>query len=255
MKICEKECKSKFGLNLLNSSMLEDQIKELRTTRSCPTGYSEQELRSTSTVELLYLRKTTYEYLNLKSSKTRNVQFILLVQRINKELMRRNVYIPVTCIDRGSYEGIASAQDNKSVEFDEVSHYIQNINNQDNGEYCYLTRKRGIKSNRLILDSIVICNSHFSITKHSERKIPEFLDDKITEPLLKEIQTQDYEECSSHSTSEVSKEKSKKVPKSPSKAMNEFFHYDDLGGFVPAINHNNHNDFDANEVLFLLQHN
>ena len=99
MKICDNESQSKFALKLMSSSMLEDQIKELKTTRSCPTGYSDNELKSTSTIELLHLRKATYEYLNLKSTKTRNVQFILLVKRINKELERRGVNIPISTID------------------------------------------------------------------------------------------------------------------------------------------------------------
>lgn len=258
MKICDRESQSKFELKLINSSMLEDQIKQLKTTRSCPTGFSDQELKSTATIELLHLRKTTYQYLNLKSSKTRNVQFILLIQRINKELMRRNVYIPVSSIEEASIKtDNFIAPEKKSHEFDEITHFIQQqIITKDSGQYCYLARKRGVNSNRLILDSTVIYNSHFSISKNFEKNFPQFLQDNLVEPLIKKSQVQVSEENSTHSTSEFSKKaECKKILSSPVQSLEEFFHYDDLAGFVPAINNSSfNNDFDADEKFFFLQH-
>lgn len=259
MKSFNKESQSKFALKLMNSSMLEDQIKELRTTRSCPTGYSDCELRSTSTIELLHLRKETYEYLNLKSSKTRNVQFILLVQRINKELDRRNINIPISTIEIANC--VTSSNSKKAAdpkpEFDEISHYMQIVNDRNDsnkGEYCYLTRKRGVKSTQLVLDSMVLCNSHFSIT-NKDKKIPEFLQDSITEPLFKQLKSQDFEISSSHSTTEVSKDSKGKSDKRHGKSISECLQYDDLGGFTPISNQSNNPEFDAGEVLFLFQHN
>lgn len=257
MKIFDEESQSKFALKLLSSSMLENQIKELKTTRSCPTGYSDSELKSTSTIELLHLRKETYEYLNLKSSKTRNVQFILLVQRINKELERRNVNIPISTINIIS-NGVSTSNTIKSkskVKFDEISHYMQIINDRNKGEYCYLTRKRGVKSTQLVLDSVVLCNSHFSITKNKEKEIPEFLQDRITKPLFKEKQSiHEFEIKSSQSTTELSSDREGKSQ--PDKSISECLHYEDLGGLMPStVSDNNHPGFDADEVLFLFQHN
>lgn len=75
----------------LTSKQVENQIETLKTSRSCPTGYSERELRACSNEELLNLRNLTFEYLKNRSSKTRNVQFIHLIKRINAELNLRNI--------------------------------------------------------------------------------------------------------------------------------------------------------------------
>jgi hypothetical protein len=76
---------------VLTKNQVENEIENLYTTRSCPTGYKEQELKNCSIEELINLRSMTFEYLKFRSSKTRNVQFVHLIKRINQELFKRNV--------------------------------------------------------------------------------------------------------------------------------------------------------------------
>jgi hypothetical protein len=82
----------------LTKHQVEDEIENLYTTRSCPTGYKESELRSSTVEELLNLRKITFEYLKYRSSKTRNVQFIYLIKRINMELSERKINTNMTMV-------------------------------------------------------------------------------------------------------------------------------------------------------------
>jgi len=82
----------------MTKHQVEDEIENLYTTRSCPTGYKESELKSSTTDELLNLRKITFEYLKYRSSKTRNVQFIYLIKRINGELSDRKINTNMTMI-------------------------------------------------------------------------------------------------------------------------------------------------------------
>lgn len=263
MKICVKETQTNASLRLLNSSMLEDQIEELETTRSCPTGYSSRELRSTETIELLHLRKTTFEYLNLRSSKTRNVEFVHLVKRINKELERRKVNIPVSQINLKNEEShsvsLAKAAENNSNMLDEINNYVLLLQNADKGEYCYLARKRGASSKEIVIDNLAICNSHFNIAKISENSIPEFLQDNLPKPDKMSKKSFDYEIFSnfSMSSTELSADKSKKCPKSLTKDLNSSssYEFDDMSGFVPMGGINCDHEFGADEVLFLTQHN
>lgn len=259
MKICVKETQNKAALKLLNSSMLEDQITELKTTRSCPTGYSEKELRGTETIELLHLRKTTYEYLNLRSSKTRNAEFIYLVKRINKELERRKVNIPVSQIDISNNKPQAmnpkKALDYNTSMLDEINHYVQLLNNEDKGEYCYLARKRGVSSKELVIDNFAICNTHFNIEKMSENHIPDFLQDRMPKKEKVSKNSFDYEVYSNMSSTELSADKSKKYPKKETKELNESYEFDDMSGFVPMGGMSCDHEYDADEVLFLTQHN
>lgn len=209
MKRCHIKDQSKIEVKLLNYSMLEDHINLLKTTRSCPTGYNASELRETSTVELLYLRKTTYEYLNLKALKTRNAQFIRLVERINRELESRKVNIPISKIETitdNSAISIPSFNKGKIV-FDEVNHYIQTFN-QAIQEYCYLTHKRRNTSIDQMPDdssSMILCNSHFTISNQSQRTIPQFLQDCLPQIHLKEQQSNDFELFSQLTREETSK--------------------------------------------------
>lgn len=82
----------------MTKHQVEDEIENLYTTRSCPTGYKESELRSSTVEELLNLRKITFEYLKYRSSKTRNVQFIYLIKRINMELSERKINTNMTMV-------------------------------------------------------------------------------------------------------------------------------------------------------------
>lgn len=202
MKTCIRSEESKFSLKLISSSMLENQIKDLKMTRSCPTGYDEREIRGSPTVELLHLRKTAFEYLNMKSSKTRNIQFVLLVGRINKELERRKVNIPVSSLEN-NFSCIPTS--NCEGDFDEISHYMQNLNRSDKGEYCFLTQKIGYASKELVLDSMVLCNSHFSFSKYPQTCFPSFLHDRLKDQVLMNKSSSSLEFCNT-STTEVSKD-------------------------------------------------
>lgn len=174
----EKKENGDIKLKLLNSSLLMKQLKQLPTMRSCPTGYDKMELETMPTLELLHLRKTTYEYLKLKSSKTRNSQFVELVRRINKELHRRSINIPVSINDQELAKHCYSENSKNKVSFDELIHYTQILNKRSIGEYCYLTIKRGkVSSKELILDSMVLCNSHFQISSSYQQSFPQFLHD------------------------------------------------------------------------------
>jgi len=83
--------KPELNKDFLTPTEVEIEVENMCTSRSCPTGYKENELKDCSTIELLNLRKITFEYLRFRSSKTRNVQFVFLIKRINKELSSRNV--------------------------------------------------------------------------------------------------------------------------------------------------------------------
>jgi hypothetical protein len=76
---------------ILTKNQVENEIENLYTTRSCPTGYEEEELKNCTNEELINLRNMTFEYLKFRSSKTRNVQFVHLIKRINQELFKRKV--------------------------------------------------------------------------------------------------------------------------------------------------------------------
>lgn len=76
---------------VLTKNQVENEIENLYTTRSCPTGFEEEELKDCTNEELINLRNMTFEYLKFRSSKTRNVQFVHLVKRINQELFKRKV--------------------------------------------------------------------------------------------------------------------------------------------------------------------
>lgn len=168
--------------NMLNQKMLEDQIEELQTTRSCPTGYFDCELKKTATVELLYLRKSLYEYLNGKSKKTRNLQFIHLIKRINKELTDRNVNIPIRNIN--CYDSLKN--------FDEISIYLNSSMSSYGGEYCYLARKRSGSSDKSISpENIIISTNYFSFSNIlPQSAIPNFIQDNN---IKNQIQFKDYE--------------------------------------------------------------
>lgn len=73
----------------ITKNQLEKEISNLCTTRSCPTGFKEKELKQSLTEDLLNLRKLTFEYLKFRSNKTRNVEFVHLIKRINQELKER----------------------------------------------------------------------------------------------------------------------------------------------------------------------
>lgn len=261
MKICVKETQNKANLKLLNSSMLENEIQELETTRSCPTGYSKRELRNTETIELLHLRKTTYEYLNLRSSKTRNAEFIYLVKRINRELERRKINIPVSQIDTNNIDKLLNASSKDSKEcisniLKEFNDYAELLNKTDKGEYCYLARKRGASTKEIVIDNFAICNSHFGIAKTSENLMPGFLQDDLPNPQEKNKQSFDYDLFSSVSSTEVSAaEKAKRVPKKEVLKISESYGFDDMSCFVPLGGMSCNHEFDADEVLFLIQHN
>lgn len=101
---CEESKAKLFDQTYLNKktyltkNQVENDLENLYTTRSCPTGYKERELKNCSTDELQNLRKITFEYLKFRSSKTRNVQFVHLVKRINKELQDRKVNTNMTLL-------------------------------------------------------------------------------------------------------------------------------------------------------------
>lgn len=263
MKICVKETHSKSMTKLLNSSMLEDEICELKTSRSCPTGYSMKELKNSDTLELLHLRKTTYEYLNLRSSKTRNAEFIFLVKRINKELERRKINVPVTKVDfsdekllSNNYKKVGDPLPNA---FDEISNYLQMYQKNDKGgEYCYLARKRGTSNKEIVLDNLAICNSHFKIAKNSQNFIPDFLQDSLPQTdLSTKKSSNDYEVFSSMSSTELSADKERMFPKGINKSINScgILEFDDMCCFIPSEETNVNREYEADEVLFLTQHN
>lgn len=157
---------SKFRQRFLNTQTAQELVENLDTCRSCPTGFYEGELKNTSTIELLHLRKSIYDYLNHKSTKTRNVQFIYLLKRINKELTKRNVKLP--------YFVLLSK---------ELSMQLQPIIEK---EHIYLMKKRKLM-NFENLDgfdfSLVISNQNFSVVCNMPNipGIPDFLNDKDCE--------------------------------------------------------------------------
>lgn len=154
---------------MINQKMLENQIEELETTRSCPTGYFDCELKSTATLELLYLRKSLYEYLKLKSRKTRNLQFIHLIKRINKELKSRKVEIPICDMEYA----------NSLKDFDEISIYLNSSLSSYEGEYCYLARKQSNSlSKDQYVENFIISTNYFSFSSFlPNTAIPNFIQD------------------------------------------------------------------------------
>lgn len=158
-----------FRSNVINQQMLEDNIEKIETTRSCPTGFFNKELKKTSTVELLHIRRSAYEYLNAKSQKTKNLEFVYLIKRINKELKNRNINVPIYNI---------SNPKNYS-DFDEISAFLNKKQDIHNGEYCYLARKH-IKdnSNDDCIENMIIRTHFFS---YGCFNLPNFIQDDISQ--------------------------------------------------------------------------
>lgn len=162
---------------------LEDEIENLYTTRSCPTGYKEKELKKSTNEELLSLRDMTFEYLKFRSSKTRNVEFIHLVKRINSELSERGLNTNIT------------------ITYPEYAKSKELCNTVFSGEYT-LTKKlasclRDIEIDLLQSDGMsqffsdsdikylkskernfLICTKYFTVKPPKKMSIPDFLNDK-----------------------------------------------------------------------------
>lgn len=181
---------------------VESEIENLSTTRSCPTGFASQELKRCSIKELLNLRRITFEYLKYRSSKTRNVQFIHLIKRINKELSERDCYddndfslydysridefseyINVNneriCIN-GSYKLIKKANSEKNNEIDENNNLNLNSDNdsstlesknKSNDRFSYKLKNKNL--------SYIINTKFFTIQPKKPITIPDFLNDSF----------------------------------------------------------------------------
>jgi len=143
----------------LTQTQVENEIENLYTTRSCPTGYKERELKNCTTEELQNLRKITFEYLKFRSSKTRNVQFVHLVKRINKELEDRNV------------------NTNMSLCLLEYSKSMENNNTIFSGEYTLTKKLSNSNSNASECSLEDLIDSSFSdsnlLYSAQERKLKE----------------------------------------------------------------------------------
>lgn len=164
-----------YKLNVLNEHMLEKKIEKLETTRSCPTGYFNSELKGTSTIELLHLRKTLFEYLSIKSQKTRNLEFIYLIKRINKELSNRGIKTPI-----GDIISFEKSNNCNLSQFDEVSEFLNTRQDEKFlGEYCYLARKRTQNLEEECFENLIITTHYFGINKMIPLSvIPDFIQDK-----------------------------------------------------------------------------
>lgn len=162
-----------FKPTIINHQMLENKIEKLETTRSCPTGFFNRELKANSTLELLHLRRSIFEYLSVKSQKTRNLEFVHLIKRINKELKNRNVNVPICNIKKPK----------EKTNYDEVSTYLYSKQGQYNGEYCYLARRRSNDSvEDECLKNTIISTQFFGFRNFfPDLAIPGFIHDRINE--------------------------------------------------------------------------
>lgn len=180
MKIYVKRFGVGVNVDFLNPPTIESQIRKYKLTRSCPTGFDNEELSRTSTLELLHLRKSVYEYLNFKSVKTRNIQFIALVKRINEELERRNVKVPISIT---LHKKCRKLNKIKAEEQELINEIDMLLSKGEAEEHCYLLKKRNFDRGNTEFDqAALISTKHFSIKSSKKLNVPDFLQDSIHNP-------------------------------------------------------------------------
>lgn len=150
-------------------------LNQLETSRSCPTGFHKNELKRINSLELFHLRATTYEYLKTKASKTRNKQFIFLIERINNELIRRNQYIPIEedKPERPTKTVIKSGADS--------GEYFTFLKRKREGRVEY---KRSYCSNGRTNTNHSMQTVYFTLSSQEEVLFPDFLQEKLEKDKL-----------------------------------------------------------------------
>jgi hypothetical protein len=139
--------------------------------RGTDIGFNKAEIQDTSSEDLINLRKSILLYLKSKKLKKRNGKFADVFKRINEELRRRK-----SCSsDAETASQTSESCENKSIAPKRTasSSFSSSISldNIDFKDYTFLGRKQSSSTSILNLD------------------IPNFLNDKITKEIKKNIQS------------------------------------------------------------------
>lgn len=160
----------------LTKTQVENEIENLYTTRSCPTGYEEEEIKNCTNEELINLRNMTFEYLKYRSSKTRNVQFVHLIKRLNQELIMRKVDTNLI-LNSNDYS-------KSTVSFNTIyggEYTLTRRSGSSNAEgSCKSTSESSMGSNDskpAREKSYIIFTKYFTVKALQEIKIPSFIHD------------------------------------------------------------------------------
>lgn len=174
MKIYDSSSGKAIKIDFIHPLTIQDELSKLKTSRACPTGFNEKEIKRTMTLELIDLRKSIYEYLNGKACKTRNIEFVHLIKRISQELDRRNMKVPVSVARAPIKSGPTNDLGNNMIDSLNIM-LCQNISS----EHSYLLKKRNKGNyNKFCFDEVISSN-HFSLVSVAPLSVPSFLNDKL----------------------------------------------------------------------------